>query len=240
MAVKMLTVHSGRSCRGIQLLEDQNAELVDRNAALEDEYKRVSAFKPLMDSYKSQIAELESKASNLTRDLNAARYETEQAVSRLRASEETRAREKEEMELYAERIRELEIGGAGAGKRRKKVADASSDPVNGAESLAAADESMASDDLDDEDIGGELDDALAGTTMTDLKIQVRKLARELEGAKANKADASRLLVLENLLEDAQRMRSRYEADWLKEHQQKLVLQSELEAIREGKSSLGDG
>lgn len=51
-------------------MEGQNAELVDKNAALEDEYKRVAQFKPLMDSYKSQISELEGKASNLQRDLN--------------------------------------------------------------------------------------------------------------------------------------------------------------------------
>ncbi len=76
--------------------------------------------------------------------------------------------------------------------------------------------------------------------MTDLKIQVRKLARELEAAKANKADQSRLIVLENLLEDAQRMKARYEADYLRENRDKMVLQNQLEAIRSGKSDLGDG
>ncbi|KAJ1021627.1 hypothetical protein NDA16_003764 [Ustilago loliicola] len=233
--------------RQLKSLEDQNAELVDRNAKLEDEYKRVSAFKPLMDSYKTQIADLESKSSHLQRDLATSKYEQEQILSRLKASEAQRATEKEEMELYQERIKELELGGDAAGATRKKLVSRNSNAsANGVDGLVAADASRASaedDNLEDQDIldrSGELEDALSGTTMTDLKIKVRKLARELEAAKANKADQSRLIVLENLLEDAQRMKARYEADYLREHRDKMVLQNQLEAIRSGKSDLGDG
>ncbi|KAN0062801.1 hypothetical protein ACQY0O_004621 [Thecaphora frezii] len=253
--------------RQLKALEDQNADLVNRNASLEDEYKRVSAFKPLMDSYKTQIVELESKASNLQRDLNTSKYEREQVLSRLRANEEQRAKEKEEMELYQDRIRELELGGGdGSGKRKKKAAAAAAGAaastsadrggeiaMNGAEGLVAANDSFAEaeaaaagadddddDDEDEADLTSELDDALTGTTMTDLKIRVRKLSRELEAAQANKADQSRILVLENLLEDAQRMKSRYESDYLREHREKMILQSQIEAIRSGKSDLGDG
>ena len=75
--------------------------------------------------------------------------------------------------------------------------------------------------------------------MTDLKLQVRKLQRELEAVQRKEADASRVLVLENLLEDANRMKARYEADYLTAHREKLVLQSNLEEIRSGKS-MGDG
>lgn len=230
-------------------MEDQNAELVDKNAALEDEYKRVAQFKPLMDSYKSQISELEGKSSNLQRDLNSSRYETEQALLKLKSTEESRIKEKEEMELYQERIKELEYGSQGINRRKKKVDEEDGQgggDVNGAEGLVATDESFATEDgsLDDDDenpdLTGELEDALKGTTMTDLKIKVRKLARELEAAKVNKADVSRILVLENLLDDSQRMKTKYENDYLKEHQSKLVLANELETIRNGKSSLGDG
>jgi hypothetical protein len=75
--------------------------------------------------------------------------------------------------------------------------------------------------------------------MTDLKLQIRKLKRELEAIKKNEADASRVLVLENLLEDANRMKGRYENDYLAAHREKLVLQRDLEEIRSGKS-MGDG
>jgi hypothetical protein len=97
----------------------------------------------------------------------------------------------------------------------------------------------ADSDHPEQGLGGEIDDALTGTTMTDLKLQIRKLKRELEAIKKNEADASRVLVLENLLEDANRMKGRYENDYLAAHREKLVLQRDLEEIRSGKS-MGDG
>ena len=75
--------------------------------------------------------------------------------------------------------------------------------------------------------------------MTDLKLQIRQLKRELEAKAVNQADASRILVLENLLEDANKMKARYEADYLATHREKLILQRDIEEIRSGKS-LGDG
>ncbi|THH14695.1 hypothetical protein EW146_g5667 [Bondarzewia mesenterica] len=75
--------------------------------------------------------------------------------------------------------------------------------------------------------------------MTNLKLKVRKLQRELEAAKTNQADTSRVLVLENLLEDVNRMKARYEATYLAAHREKLVLQNDLEEIWSGKA-LGDG
>ena len=94
-------------------------------------------------------------------------------------------------------------------------------------------------DADVAGLGEELDSAITGTTMTDLKLQVRKLQRELEAVQRKEADASRVLVLENLLEDANRMKARYEADYLAVHREKLVLQNDLEEIRSGKA-FGDG
>lgn len=218
--------------RQLKIVEGQYAELVDRNAAVEDEYKRVSAFKPLMESYKNQISELESKASDLQRDLNSTRYEKDEVTTKLRATEEARVKEKEEIDLYQERLQELELGN-GIAKRKKETRG----EVNGVEELAANNE-VSSDD--DEIIDENIDDALNGITMTGLKIQLRKLARELKAAKANKADAGRLLVAENLLEDANKMKARYEKDFLGEYQKNLILERKLEEIMTGKAEIGDG
>ncbi|KAK0530354.1 hypothetical protein OC842_003955 [Tilletia horrida] len=230
--------------RQVKQLEEENSTLVNRNTALEDEYKRVSAFKPLMDSYKSQIHDLEAKGSNLQRDLNSAKYETDQLREKLMAAEEVRDREKEERELLEQRLEELELR-AGAGGRSK--VRSSTGPAEKGEGEGTSGDLGGNPSTDDisrsfnaDDLGDELEDALAGTSVTDLRIRVHKLTRELEAAKANKADVSRILVLENLLDDSQRMKGRYEADYLREHQAKLILQSELDAIRNGKSSLGDG
>jgi protein HOOK3 len=199
---------------------------VDKNAALEDEYRKVSAFKPLMESYKTQIATLETKNSAMSKEADALRFDLGRTEEKLRVAMEEREREGEAVLLYEERVRELELhSGAKKGPRSHRSSDAD---LDGGEHGSP------------EDVGGELDDALSGTTMTDLKIQVRKLKRDLEEARANKADASKIVVLENLLEDANRMKSRYEADYLREHREKLVALGHLEEIRSGKSGLGDG
>lgn len=227
--------------RQVKQLEEENSTLINRNTALEDDYKRVSAFKPLMDSYKSQIQDLELKASNLQRDLNAAKYESEQLQEKLMTAEEIRDREKEERELLEQRLEEVELRGTSGGRTKGRASTAVTNADGSSTSNGnLADGEVSRSTLGADDLGDELEDALDGTSVTDLRIRVHKLTRELEAAKANKADVSRILVLENLLDDSQRMKSRYEADYLKEHQAKLILQSELEAIRSGKSSLGDG
>ena len=226
----------------MQALEKQNADLVDKNAALEEEYRKVAAFKPLMESYKSQIAKLETKASTRSKEIDALKFELDQTKTKLKVAQEERAKDSETLELYQERVRELELTSQRpvAASRARPAAD-SSESGNMSEFTEA--ELLGTSDLtSDEDVAGlgeELDSAIAGTTMTDLKLQVRRLQRELEAVRKNEADASRVLVLENLLEDANRMKARYEADYLAAHREKLILQNDLEEIRSGKS-MGDG
>ncbi|KIK96731.1 hypothetical protein PAXRUDRAFT_137821 [Paxillus rubicundulus Ve08.2h10] len=218
----------------VKSLERQNTDLVNNNASLEEEYRKVAAFKPLMDSYRNQIVELESKVSARTQELETVKFELEQTRTNLRITRKERTKDSEMLELYQERIRELELTPHRApsvakpsdleARPRRNTDVFTEDELMGEESFA----------LDDE-----LDDAISGTTMTDLKLRVRKLQRELSAVKKNEVDGSRILVLENLLEDANRMKSRYEADYLVAHREKLVLQRDLEEIRSGKA-LGDG
>lgn len=194
-----------------------------------------------MESYKGQIVDLENKASTRTQELETLKFELEQALTKLKIVSEERVKESETIELYQERVRELELA---SDTRPPKAPRTRQDSV---ETTDASGESLSSavEDVDDEEdaqamgLGGELHDAESGTTMTDLKLQIRKLKRELEAVRKNEADASRVLVLENLLDDANRMKSRYEADYLAAHREKLVLQRDLEEIRSGKS-MGDG
>lgn len=231
---------------------------MDKNASLEEEYRKVAAFKPLMESYKTQIADLESKGSSRSKENDALRFELDQTKAKLKVTEEERQRDSETLELYQERVRELELSShrpQGTPSRNRAAAKADSEAgtsgLTEAELLRSPRAVGADDDDDDDDddpfgedeaqgLGEELDAALTGTTMTDLKLQVRKLQRELESVKKKEADASRVLVLENLLEDANRMKARYEADYLAAHREKLVLQNNLEEIRSGKSFAGDG
>lgn len=218
---------------------------MDKNASLEEEYRKVAAFKPLMDSYKTQIAELEGKSSSRSKELDTVRFELEQTKTKLKINTEERAKDSETLELYQERVRELELSSQRPMAASRNRVVSSEPPTGNMEELTEAEligEPIPSGDDDDDEIqglGDELDSALTGTTMTDLKLQVRKLQRELEAVKKKEADASRVLVLENLLEDANRMKARYEADYLATHREKLVLQNDLEEIRSGKS-MGDG
>lgn len=196
-----------------------------------------------MESYKTQIIDLETKNSSKNQEIESLTFEMEQNRTKLKIALAERTKDAETLELYQERVRELELisstKSAGLGNQSPPYEKQNS----GASELNDEDSQgeILATDIDDhaQGLGGELDDAIAGTTMTDLKIQVRRLKRELEAVKKNEAYASRLLVLENLLEDANRMKARYESDYLAAHREKLVLQRDLEEIRNGKSS-GDG
>lgn len=214
--------------------------MVDKNASLEEDYRKVSSFKPLLESYKYQISDLETRSSAKSKEIDTLKFELEQARNLLKISADERQKDNEALELFQERVRELELTST-----RLTPKTPSSSQMASAESTDSVGEPelLASPSQEDYDIsrglGGELDDALSGRTMTDLKLEIRKLKRELEAAKTNQADSSRILVLENLLDDANRMKSRYEADYLAAHREKLALQKDLEDIRSGKS-YGDG
>ena len=203
----------------------------------------MAAFKPLMESYKTQILDLESKNSTRTQEIDSINFELEQSRTKLRIALAERAKDAEALELYQERVRELELTSTSRSRiRGNSSASVLKSPVATGTLSSELNEPLSAGDGDDhqgQGLGGELDDAITGTTMTDLKLQIRKLKRELEAVRKKEVDASKVLVLENLLEDANRMKARYESDYLAAHREKLVLQRDLEEIRSGKS-FGDG
>jgi protein HOOK3 len=216
---------------------------VNKNAALEEEYRKVAAFKPLMESYKNQIADLEAKNSSRNQDIESLKFELDQTRTKLKISQEERAKDAESLELYQERVKELELSSshrssAQGGPRSVGLSRLNSSASENFPAVTPTSPNMETDD-EVHGLGEELDDAIAGRTTTDLKLQIKKLQRELDAHKKNEADTSRLLVLENLLEDANRTKARYESDYLTAHREKLMLQRDLDEIRSGKS-LGDG
>ena len=149
---------------------------MDKNAALEEEYRKVAAFKPLMESYKSQIAELETKASSRSKEIDALRFELDQTKTKLKVAQEERAKDSETLELYQERVRELELTSqrpVAASRSRPQPADG--DATGNMTEFTEAEllgNGGAGADVDDDvaGLGDELDTAIAGTTMTDLKL----------------------------------------------------------------------
>ncbi|TIA92531.1 hypothetical protein E3P99_00563 [Wallemia hederae] len=196
--------------RQFKSLEDQNAKLVDINASLEANAKHLNAGKTLAETYKTQLMELEGKHAQRNKEHHQVSYELEQLRLSYAALEEEKTKASEHIDLLEEKVKEMEADKTHA------------DPD---QTLSNETQEKSNEDL-------EL--ALNSTSTTDLKLQVRRLMNELQTLKSDKGgDPNRVVVLENVLADTQRMKERYESDWMGELTQKLDLQRKMDEIRRG-------
>lgn len=199
--------------RQLKDLESQNTSLVDRNASLEGECARLSESKPLVEAYKVRVEEVEERNRRLEEEVATQRYNLEQTMQEVRALEEARAKDAEQMTTWQERAQELELS---------------------ATTTTTGDSSPRRDDSYDGVFEGDGDDldlkkSLDGASTTDLKLRIHSLTRELKRARGG--DGSRVSALEKLLDDAQRSRKRYEEDYWTEYRARLKLAGDLERIR---------
>ncbi|KLO12019.1 HOOK-domain-containing protein, partial [Schizopora paradoxa] len=221
----------------LKALEEENSSLVDKNAALEGEMKKVSSYKPLLESYKHQISEMETRNSSRSKEIDTLKFELDQTRTLLRIADEERAKDSETIDLFQERIRELELTTL---RSEKSIASPNTNnPPGDSTEFTEAELTGHSPDDADRGLGAELDDAESGRTMTKLKIELRQVKAELASAKSNQNNNSDILVLQSLLDDSNRLKARYEEENLSVHRENLVLQKNLEDIRSGKA-LGDG
>ncbi|KAF9153147.1 hypothetical protein BGX21_001686, partial [Mortierella sp. AD011] len=198
--------------RQMKVVEDQNMELLERNREIEEEYRKVLAFKSLMESYKEQILTLETKNSTLAKEKNRIEYEIQQHEQKLQQLEADRQRDGEQMQMLEEKVRELEFSGGQGVPLSNDLQD------------------METDDMESSLLGQR------ASQTTELKLKISRLERELQTLKEEKQDegGSKATVLQHLLDDANRLKSKYEQDYLEEHQSKIVIQGELDRIRAGK------
>lgn len=198
--------------RQIKVIEDQNQELVERNREIEEEYRKVLAFKSLMESYKDQILALETKNSTLAKDKNKIEYEARQQYQKLQEVEASRMRDTEQISLLEDKVRELEFSGGQGVPLSNDLQD------------------METDDMEGMLMGQQT------SYTTELKLKISRLERELQNLKEEKQDegGSKSTVLQHLLDDANRLKAKFEQEYLEEHQAKIVLQGELDRIRSGR------
>lgn len=95
----------------LQAAEEQNHLLVERNQHIEEEYRKVLAFKTLMDSYKDQVAQLETKNNELIREKNKMEYELRQFTKKIEMLEADRARDMDRIQALEENLQEVQLGG---------------------------------------------------------------------------------------------------------------------------------
>ena len=202
--------------RQYKSLEEQNSELVNLNSNLEATIKGLNVNKSLSDNYKNQLNELDLKFSNQSKEFKEIQYELSQLRASNTALEEERIKSNEHIDLLEEKLREIEVDRG---------------VNNQVENLSKQTENNDSDKIVNED---DLELALSSTNTTDLKLQIRRLMRELESIKHEKGgDPNQIVVLENLLADTQKVKERYEADWMSELTQKLDLSRKLEELTKG-------
>ncbi|KAF9956540.1 hypothetical protein BGZ65_002621 [Modicella reniformis] len=197
--------------RQMRVLEEQNQELLNRNKEVEQEYRKVLAFKSLMDSYKDQIMTLETKNSTLAKEKNKVEYEAGQHQQRLQQLEADRVRDNEQIQVLEEKVRELEFSGGQGVPLSNDLQD------------------METDDMESSLLGQR-------ASQTELKLKISQLERELQSLNEERQDegGAQATVLQHLLDDANRLKAKYEQDYLEEHQANIVIQGELDRIRSGK------
>lgn len=193
--------------RDLKELEGQNAELVDRNAALESEVAKLAEGRPLLEEWRKRVEQVEAQNRALEEELATQRYNLEQTAAEVKALEEARSKDAEQMSTLQERAEELELSG-----ERSGASSVERDDSDG--------------DADEED--------LAALSSTALKLRIHSLTREVRRLKGG--DGSRLAALEHLLADAQRSRKRYEEDYWAEYRARLKLAGEMERIRKAAGS----
>lgn len=88
--------------RQLKLLEDKNLELVQQNLQLEDEVKKSGTWRPQLEQYKKQVAELHTQLSEETKRADRAAFESRKAAEKLSAAQ----REKERLILERDTLRE--------------------------------------------------------------------------------------------------------------------------------------
>jgi protein HOOK3 len=84
---------------------------MERNQTIEEEYRKVLAFKTLMDSYKDQVATLETKNNELLREKNKVEYEMQHLTKRVQTLEEDKANDTDQIQLLEDRLQEIEMNG---------------------------------------------------------------------------------------------------------------------------------
>ncbi|KAI8359944.1 hypothetical protein BD560DRAFT_334725 [Blakeslea trispora] len=97
--------------RQIKALEDQNSSLLERSHQVEDEYRKVLAFKTLMDSYKDQVQQLELSNREISKEKSRLEEDLKIMTDSCAYLETERDRNMEQVQLLEEHIKELELGG---------------------------------------------------------------------------------------------------------------------------------
>ncbi|KAI9595395.1 HOOK protein-domain-containing protein [Syncephalis fuscata] len=209
--------------RQIKTLEEQNFLLAEKNREMEDDYRKVSAYKPMIESYKEEVQQLQSKSNQLTLEKNRLNFDLQRYQEKVTLAELEKQNDADHINLLNDRLRELELSGG---------------QMIPTESKTSGGGGGGGDDDDDDDsgslmspvVGERMDSVIAGRGQFELKSKIVALEHEIHQLRHNKDDggtSQRIVLLESLLDDANKMKAKLEEDYLAAHQKNMTLENEI-------------
>ncbi|KAI8881855.1 hypothetical protein K501DRAFT_295580 [Backusella circina FSU 941] len=199
--------------RQIKALEDQNTSLLERSHQVEDEYRKVLAFKTLMDSYKEQVQQLETGNREILKEKQRLEEELRNMVDTCAYLENDRDRNVEQVQLLEEHLKELELGG---GTTLDKVVSHRASVVI---------------DEEDLDVQGNMEENMKKANVTELRLTITRLQRQIKEMEVNNGGDSK-----GLMEETESLRSHKEQiqkDYEAVLEERNRLRGELSQIRNG-------
>jgi protein HOOK3 len=190
----------------VKLLESDNVSLRSKHADYETELGKLKSYKPLLDSCRDQLKDSEDKASELLMQGSKVEFEMREIRFKMVRMEAEKKAAQELNENLEERLRDLEEG----------------------EGLVISCGTLAGE-LE----GGETDPApqilYDCISLTPRRRKVSTLERQLDKYKSG-VNGIRVDMLESMLEDSEKLKCRFEDDYLNLYQRNLALENEIKKL----------
>ncbi|CAL4137912.1 unnamed protein product, partial [Meganyctiphanes norvegica] len=93
--------------RQVKILEDKNADYVQHNMELEEEVKKSGTWRPQLDLYKKQVADMHQKLSEEAKKTDRQVFENKKLVEKMEAGSQERERLSAERDAMRETIEEM-------------------------------------------------------------------------------------------------------------------------------------
>lgn len=189
--------------RQIRIVEDSNQQLNTKLSQLEDDNRQMQAFKTLLNTYKEQIGNLESKNSSLQLDNSRYDFELKEARGKLDRNDLERREDMERINMLEDQLRELEFNGhipghdtMDTGLAKELAIDRSNDAATQA-----------------------------------MRKRIAELENQLSHMKTIDIAGDRIVALESQLNDVERLKNKFEQDYMQSYQKNLGLENEIQQLR---------
>uniref|UniRef100_A0A1E1XGN5 Protein hook n=1 Tax=Amblyomma aureolatum TaxID=187763 RepID=A0A1E1XGN5_9ACAR len=198
--------------RQLKLLEEKNTSYMQTNIELEEDVKKMAAFKSQVDLYKKQTQELRLQLADETRKANRAEFDAKKLQEKLASLQTEKERLVAERDSLKEALEEMRCS--------QLQKESSSVQRSGAKAVGA---------ISDSD--------MLETLPPEIKEKLIRLQHENKMLKLERSssEGQQLTLLKTMLEDAQSRQNDLETEVRLLSQRNLELESQLEDSREAAS-----